>query len=69
MDKEEIEERLAYGYANGIREFFIQSGEDRHIFPPLKEVIKAVKNSLADTRIILNLGDLQKEQYKSLKAL
>ena len=68
LEKKDILEAAAEGYALGFRTFVMQGGEDSKFTDEfLVEVIKSLKSLYPDCAITLSLGERSKESYKALK--
>lgn len=65
MDSNEIVSAVDRAYVAGIRDMFIQGGEDVVTVPVVVEALKAVHKKYSDIEVVLNLGNLSREQYQS----
>ncbi|MBI4067915.1 radical SAM protein [Candidatus Kaiserbacteria bacterium] len=64
---EEIVEAADKSYADGIREFFIQGGEDTTMIPVVEAALKEIVARYPDMKVTLNLGGFNKEQFVRLR--
>jgi biotin synthase len=65
MSSSEIVSAVDRAYAVGIRDMFIQGGEDVVTVPVVVQALKAVYEKYSDIEVVLNLGNLSREQYQS----
>lgn len=65
MGSKEIISAVDRAYTAGIKDMFIQGGEDVVTVPVVVEALKAVHEKYPDVEIALNLGNLSREQYQS----
>lgn len=65
---DEVVEIAEHAYSLGFRELFLQSGEDPRLVSEVRSAVKAIVDAHPDYNITLNLGALDEEEYRSLRA-
>jgi biotin synthase len=68
VSAEQIVAQASVAYDSGIKELFIQSGEDKRIVDSVIEAVKKIKSDpeLRNLKIIINLGNLEEADYLAL---
>ena len=65
-DSAKIVEVAHHAYKLGFRELFLQSGEDPHVLPDVKQAVSEITRVHPDYNITLNLGALSEDEYRNL---
>lgn len=64
LTKEDILESAKEGYAEGLRTFVLQGGEDPHFTAAhVADIVKALKAAFPDAAVTLSLGEQSEETY------
>lgn len=67
LDKQEILDCCARGYAMGYRTFVMQGGEDPHFTDAvMTDIVRTVRQRYPDCAITLSLGERSRESYQRL---
>lgn len=66
LTKAEILHACKIGYANGLRTFVLQGGEDMYFTPErMTDIISAIKENYPDCALTLSVGEKEYDEYKS----
>ena len=66
LTKEEILHACKIGYANGLRTFVLQGGEDMYFTPKrMTDIISSIKENYPDCALTLSIGEKKYDEYIS----
>lgn len=66
LTKEEILHACKIGYANGLRTFVLQGGEDMYFTPKrMTDIISSIKENYPDCALTLSIGEKEYDEYIS----